>query len=334
MPAASVATSVTSARPIISAAAVEAVRCGLRRALSVPVVAVTRSGTTPGNSIGHSGVHDVRPRLAHITSTSARSSGLSTAPRTNAPTRRAAAPGPQAPSLSSQYGSSQSGQASTVNAARIHRAGEPSVLASAGMKGVDSIATPTKTSSVPTIMNSSTCVVSRPGPNSPQTRPAKPSTVSSTAAGVRKRANRPGGTVAPSRTAAIGGTRVARMAGKMLAISVTRMPSPSATTTVRPVKTRPLFGSVKPDRVEQLEEAGREREPEEEPDQRGDHTHHERLHDDGPAHLPARRAERSQRRELPRALRDRDRERVDDHEGADEERDHRRRRAGSSGGRR
>ena len=34
IPAASVATSVTSARPIISADAVEAVRCGLRRALS------------------------------------------------------------------------------------------------------------------------------------------------------------------------------------------------------------------------------------------------------------------------------------------------------------
>ena len=34
IPAASVATSVTSASPIISAAAVEAVRCGFRRALS------------------------------------------------------------------------------------------------------------------------------------------------------------------------------------------------------------------------------------------------------------------------------------------------------------
>ena len=34
MPAASTATSVTSARPIISADAVDAVRCGLRRALS------------------------------------------------------------------------------------------------------------------------------------------------------------------------------------------------------------------------------------------------------------------------------------------------------------
>ena len=38
-------------------------------------------------------------------------------------------------------------------------------------------------------------------------------------------------------------------------------------------------------------------------------------------HLPARRAERAQRRELARPLRDRDRERVDDHESADEQRD-------------
>ncbi len=55
IPAASVATSVTSASPIISAAAVEAVRCGLRRAFSLPTRVVDRSGMTPGNSTGHSG---------------------------------------------------------------------------------------------------------------------------------------------------------------------------------------------------------------------------------------------------------------------------------------
>ena len=41
--------------------------------------------------------------------------------------------------------------------------------------------------------------------------------------GIRKRANRHGGSVAPSRTAAIGGTRVARNAGRRLATSVTRI---------------------------------------------------------------------------------------------------------------
>ena len=63
---------------------------------------------------------------------------------------------------------------------------------------------------------------------------------------MRCRANRDSGSVAPSRTAAIGGTRVARIAGRMLAISVTRIPTRSDTITVRVAKTRPLFGSVKP----------------------------------------------------------------------------------------
>ncbi len=63
---------------------------------------------------------------------------------------------------------------------------------------------------------------------------------------MRKRANRDSGSVAPSRTAAIGGTRVARIAGRRLAISVTRMPTRSETTIVRGSSSRPWFGSVKP----------------------------------------------------------------------------------------
>ena len=63
---------------------------------------------------------------------------------------------------------------------------------------------------------------------------------------VRKRANRPGVIVAPSRTAAIGGTRVALKAGRMLAINVTVIPSSNETMIVRELKMRPLFGSVNP----------------------------------------------------------------------------------------
>ncbi len=77
-----------------------------------------------------------------------------------------------------------------------------------------------------------------------------------------------------------------------------------------------------PNRVEQLEQSRREREAEEQPDDRRYRAHHERLDDDGEAHLPPRCAERPERRELTRALRDRDREGVEDDEGADEERDH------------
>ena len=54
---------------------------------------------------------------------------------------------------------------------------------------------------------------------------------------------------------------------------------------------------------------------------RGERPDDERLDDDRAEHLAPRRAERAQRRELARPLRDRDRERVRDHEAADEERD-------------
>ena len=48
---------------------------------------------------------------------------------------------------------------------------------------------------------------------------------------------RDGGSTEPSRTAAIGGTRVARRAGRMLANSVTIVPTSSETITVRVAKT-------------------------------------------------------------------------------------------------
>ena len=187
------------------------------------------------------------------------------------------------------------------------------------MNGAESIATPTNTSSVPRIRRISTVDV--PCENRPSTSSANPSAVRTAANGVRKRWKRPGGSSAPSRTAAIGGTRVARSAGKKLAISVTTIPSASETTIVRVSSRMPLFGQREPDRVEQREQALREAEPEEQPDDRCEDAHHERLEHDRHPHLTSRRAERPQRRELTRALRDRDRQRVDDHERADEERD-------------
>ena len=59
-------------------------------------------------------------------------------------------------------------------------------------------------------------------------------------------AMRDAGSSAPSRTAAIGGTRVARSAGRMLAASVTPVPTSSATTTVRAATTVPDFGRSVP----------------------------------------------------------------------------------------
>ena len=64
-----------------------------------------------------------------------------------------------------------------------------------------------------------TPVVPRPLPNKPKRSAAKPSAARIAEPAVRKRAKRDGGSVAPSRTAAIGGTRVARIAGRRLATS-------------------------------------------------------------------------------------------------------------------
>ena len=140
-----------------------------------------------------------------------------------------------------------------------------------------------------------------------------------------KRANRPRGSVAPSRTAAIGGTCVARIAGKRPATSVTIVPTSSETTIVRVAKTVSVCGSSRFERLEELVQPDRERETAEQADDRGAQADHERFEDHGAQHLTPRRAERAQGGELPRALRDRDRERVEDHERPDEERDPRER---------
>ena len=170
-PAASTATSVTSASPIISADAVDAVRPGFRIAL----------------------------------------------PRASVP----AAP----PS-------------------RV--AGQPSTRASGGTSVGASIATPMKSAAAPMPIESSRSFVDSPPTNSPTSiRAIEPTMVSSATYGP-KRAKRDGGRTAPSRTAAIGGTLVARIAGRSAAISVIPMPMASETTIVRVEKTVPACGRSMP----------------------------------------------------------------------------------------
>ena len=65
-------------------------------------------------------------------------------------------------------------------------------------------------------------------------------------------AKREGGSVEPSRTAAIGGTRVARRAGTMLASTVITVPSASETRTVRSANTIPASGRSPPIAVSSL----------------------------------------------------------------------------------
>ncbi len=243
MPAASVATSVTSARPIISADAVDAVRCGFRRELS---------------------------------------------------------------------------RASTPAAPPSRMAGQPRIPESTGMAGADSMATPTKTISVPPIRSRSTFDV--PWEKSPQISSAKPTAVSS-GGDRRPDAGEPPGW---QRRALAHGRdrRHARRAQRREDARDQGDDDPERERDDdRPrLEEQPAVREREADGVEQPEEPLREREPDEEPDHRGDDAHRQRLDHDRAAHLTPGGAERAQRGELTRPLRDRDRQRVDDHEGADEER--------------
>ena len=125
----------------------------------------------------------------------------------------------------------------------------------------------------------------------------------------------------PSRTAEIGAIRVARTAGQTEATSVTSVPVSIATTAVRGRKTVADCGISSSTGLEERGQPLREQDAEAEPDRGGDEAEHRALEHDRAEHLAARGAERPQCRELLRPLRDRDRERVEDDERADEERD-------------
>ncbi len=129
------------------------------------------------------------------------------------------------------------------------------------------------------------------------------------------------GSVAPSRTAAIGGTRVARIAGNRPAASVMPTPTTSATITVRSAKTRSAVGSSTPRARKSPSMPSASRTPRPRPTSEASEADDERLEDHRAEDLAARRADRPQRGELARSLRDGDRERVEDDERSDEEGD-------------
>ena len=85
-----------------------------------------------------------------------------------------------------------------------------------------------------------------PWTKKPYRRSAIPAAATIALSGGPRKARRPGGRSAPSRTAAIGGTRVARSAGRSAERSVITMPTIRLTTTVRVAKTVALFGRSMP----------------------------------------------------------------------------------------
>ena len=119
--------------------------------------------------------------------------------------------------------------------------GQPSRPASGLMRYLLTIARAMNTSTAPTATVPSRDVV-LPGPYMPATIPSAPSTATAAAKYGLKRANRDGGSTAPSCRAAMGGTRVARVAGITAESRVTMMPTASATMTVRGASTSPLCG--------------------------------------------------------------------------------------------
>ena len=97
--------------------------------------------------------------------------------------------------------------------------------------------TPKKSSSTPSPSASRRGAVASPLASDPRATSPIAKTSTTTAVTGPKWAQRDGGSTAPSRTAAIGGTRVARRAGRRLASNVIRVPTSSETTIVRVAKT-------------------------------------------------------------------------------------------------
>jgi hypothetical protein len=82
-----------------------------------------------------------------------------------------------------------------------------------------------------------------------------------------------------------------------------------------------VVGDVGAEELEQLVERGCETDAGEQPEHRAEHAEQQPFADDGLQDLPSRGAEHAQQREFTRALRDGDRERVEDYERANDERD-------------
>ena len=169
-------------------------------------------------------------------------------------------------------------------------------------------------------------ITSRESVTIPKPSVARPATSTSPPSSARRRK---GAAVvrATSWMAAIGGVRAARTAGKIAEPTVTNSPTAIAATTVRPRSTVPVSGTSKP----KLSTASSRRPamptPTASPTTDASTPTTRRFDDDRRQHLASARAQRADEPELPRALGNQDRERVDDDERADDEPDRRRSRA-------
>ena len=133
---------------------------------------------------------------------------------------------------------------------------------------------------------------------------------SATAAAARPRASPP-----------CGGTRVARSAGRSAGEHRDSDADDQRDDDRARLKHGARLRQVGAEGDEQRVQRRRSTRPRNRPDDRREHAEQQRLRDHRAQDLAARGAERAQRRQFARALGDRDRERVEDDERADEQRD-------------
>jgi hypothetical protein len=133
-------------------------------------------------------------------------------------------------------------RASAPAAPPIHRAGSPTTEAIGRTSFDEIIATPTNRSTTPPAIESSRWAVGTSSANIEYPSRHSATAIRTSAPYGVKRWKRPFGNSAPSRTAAIGGTRVARIAGNRPASTVISVPTSSETTIVRVANTVPATG--------------------------------------------------------------------------------------------
>ncbi len=196
------------------------------------------------------------------------------------------------------------------------RSGAPSACTAGRTTAGSRNTTPTSTANAP---SATTCTWSRipltsRARASPYTRSAPPPT-STSPPSTRRRPKPPTARSGMSAIAATGGTRAARTAGIAAATTVTRTPTTSDTTIVRPSTTVVVAGRSRPSSRSRSSRPWPSRIPIPSPITDATDAHDERLEHDGPHHLTAGRAHGAQETELAGALRDEDREGVEDDEG-------------------
>ena len=179
-----------------------------------------------------------------------------------------------------------------------------------------SIATPRNTRNAPIPIGISGFPLGTPA--SPRPISAAPARVSTEPIPIRIRSDRCG-IATSSRIAATGGIFAARRAGKYAATTVTTTPTAYDQSTGVGVNTSPPEPSDPAQRLQRQRQTGAGRQA----DRRPDDADADRLADHRAGDLLARGADGAQQRQLPGALRDQHRERVEDDEAADEDRDQR-----------